>query len=193
MSDLIFYPETHQYFFDGKELPSVTTVLRFLSLDAYQYIDKYVLAAAADRGTRVHEACEDYDLYSHLPDYDEDYDIYNYVLAYAAFCADYQPLWIETEKALTDGEVAGTVDRIGKVKGITGLVVVDIKSSSKIYELSVSAQTYKYGDMYSKPCVPYCLHLKDNGTYEFRPLSVETGRKTWDICHKLHKLLEESK
>ena len=105
----------------------------------------------------------------------------------------YQPLWIETEKALTDGEVAGTVDRIGKVKGITDLVVVDIKSSSRIYELSVSAQTYKYGDMYSKPCVPYCLHLKDNGTYEFRKLDIAKGQETWNVCHKLHKLLEESK
>jgi hypothetical protein len=193
MSDLVFYPETHQYFYKGKELPSVTTVLRFLSLDAYQYIDKYVLAAAADRGTRIHEACEDYDLYGELPDYEEDYDIYNYVVAYAAFCADYQPMWIAIEEPITDGEVAGTVDRIGKVKGITGPVVVDIKSSSRIYELSVSAQTYKYGEMYSKPCVPYCLHLKDNGTYEFRQLDITKGQETWDACYKLHKLLEESK
>lgn len=171
----------------------MTHVLRFLSADAYKDIDKYVLDAAAERGTRIHEACEAYDLYGELPDYDEDYDIYNYVLAYASFCADFQPLWIETEKLLTDGEVAGTVDRIGRLKDVSGIAVVDIKSSSRIYELSVSAQTYKYGEMYSKPFIPYCLHLKDNGTYEFRPLSVETGRKTWDICYKLHKLLEECK
>ncbi len=151
------------------------------------------MQAAADRGTRIHEACEDYDLYGYLPDYDEDYDIYNYVLAYAAFCADYQPLWIETEKALTDGKVAGTVDRIGKVKGITGYAVVDIKSSSRIYELSVSAQTYKYGDMYGEPYSPYCLHLKDNGTYEFRKLDLVKGKQTWELCHELHELLEGNK
>lgn len=174
-------------------MPSVTHVLRFLSADAYKDIDKYVLDAAAERGTRIHEACEAYDLYGELPDYEEDYDIYNNVVAYAAFCADYQPMWIAIEEPITDGEVAGTVDRIGKVKGITAPVVVDIKSSSRIYELSVSAQTYKYGEMYSKPCVPYCLHLKADGTYEFRQLDIAKGQETWNVCYKLHKLLEECK
>ena len=86
-------------------------------------------------------------------------------------------MWIAIEEPITDGEVAGTVDRIGRVKSITVPMVVDIKSSSRIYELSVSAQTYKYGEMYSKPCVPYSLHLKDNGTYEFRQLDIAKGRR----------------
>ena len=81
-------------------------MLRFLSLDAHQYIDKYVLAAAADRGTRIHEACEDYDLCGNLPDYDEDYDIYNYVLAMLRSVQIISPYGLRP-KRLTDGEVAG--------------------------------------------------------------------------------------
>ena len=50
----------------------------------YKDIDKYVLDAAAERGTRIHEACEAYDLYGELPDYEEDYDITNYVVACTA-------------------------------------------------------------------------------------------------------------
>lgn len=177
----------------------MTHVLRFLSADAYKDIDKYVLDAAADRGTRIHEACEAYDLYGELPDYEEDYDIYNYVVAYAAFCADYQPMWIAIEEPITDGEVAGTVDRIGKVKGDPYHVVVDIKTSSKIHEASVSAQTYKYAKIYNRRYDDelildlYCLHLKADGTYEFRPLNCDKGLFIWNACYELHKLLEVCK
>ena len=191
-----FYPETHQYFLDGRELPSVTHVLRFLSQDAYGTIDKYVLANAAYRGTRVHEATEAYDLYGELPDYEEDYDIYNYALAYASFCNDYKPVWIEIETAITDGEVAGMVDRIGKVKGIYEYIVVDVKSSSKIYTDSVTAQIYKYANMYinANPAIPfmntYVLQLKNDGSYKFELLNMHRGIEVWNACYNLHKIIE---
>ena len=51
-----FDESTHTYTIDGKEVPSVTEVCRFLSYD--QKSDKPWLArVAADRGTRVHAAC----------------------------------------------------------------------------------------------------------------------------------------
>lgn len=197
MGDLIFYPETHTYWLDGKQLPSVTDVLRFLSQDAYSKISKYTLQTAAERGTRIHEACEVFDLYGELPDYEEDYDIFPYVTAYANFCNDYQPVWMAIEEPVTDGEYAGTVDRIGRVKGIDGLVCVDVKSSSKIYINSVSAQVYKYSNMYSQQSpVPvgeetsmYCLHLKNTGQYDFIKLDWLRGFQAWNACADLDKLI----
>ena len=194
MAQLIFYPENHTYWLDGEELPSVTHILRFLSQDAYKAIDPYVLRAAADRGSRVHAACETYDLYGELPDPDDDYDIYHYLVAYANFCAKYKPLWVEIETPLTDGETAGTVDRIGKVQGIDNFIVLDIKSSSVVDIASVSAQTYKYKDMYAREHsdfgdgLLYVLQLKDTGEYAFDPLSEFVGKYVWTTCQNLHKI-----
>lgn len=197
MAQLIFYPENHTYWLDGKELPSVTHILRFLSQDAYKAIDAYTLRAAADRGSRIHAACENYDLYGELPDPEADYDIYYYLVAYANFCAKYKPFWVEIETPLTDGEAAGTVDRIGKVEGINSFIVADIKSSSAVDTASVSAQTYKYKDMYAKDhsefgdSLLYVLQLKDTGEYVFEPLSEVTGEKVWNACQNLHDIKKE--
>lgn len=195
MADLIFYPENHTYWLDGKQLPSVTDVLRFLSQDAYSVISKYTLQTAANRGTKIHEACEVYDLYEELPDYEEDYDIYPYLLAYANFCNDYQPVWMAIEEPVTDGEYAGTVDRLGRLKDIDGLACIDIKSSSKIYKNSVSAQTYKYAEMYHNmhaiplPTKLMCLWLKKTGEYELIELDRNRGRKVWLACENLDRLI----
>ena len=56
MQKITFDAENHQYYIDGVEVPSVTTVCRFLAYD--QKSDKPWLArVAADRRTPVHEAC----------------------------------------------------------------------------------------------------------------------------------------
>lgn len=54
--NITFDEAAHRYTVDGVEVPSVTTVCRLLAYD--QKSDKPWLArVAADRGTRVHEAC----------------------------------------------------------------------------------------------------------------------------------------
>ena len=58
MGKLIFYDDKHIYEVDGKPLPSVSEVIRFLSREEYQDVSQYVLDNAADRGTKVHKACE---------------------------------------------------------------------------------------------------------------------------------------
>ena len=53
---ITFDEAAHRYTVDGVEVPSVTEVCRFLSVD--QKSDRPWLAkVAADRGTRVHAAC----------------------------------------------------------------------------------------------------------------------------------------
>lgn len=59
MHTLEFNHETHQYFVDGRELPSVTTVLKPLS--SIDKIPADVLARAAQFGQHVHTATEYHD------------------------------------------------------------------------------------------------------------------------------------
>ena len=194
LAQLIFYPENHTYWLDSEEIPSVTHVLRFLSQDSYKAIDPYVLRSAAERGSRIHAACETYDIYGHLPDPEEDFDIYYYLIAYANFCAKHKPLWVEIETPLTDGETAGTVDRIGKVEGIPSFVFVDIKSSVAVDIPSVAAQTYKYKQMYIKDHADfndgllYYLQLKDTGEFVFERLCETMGGHVWEVCKNLHEI-----
>lgn len=120
---LNFNEETHVYTYDGAVLDNVTYILRFLNGDMNK-VDPAVLAQAAERGTRVHEATLVYDMEHHI---DCDPDIEGYIRAYAAFLRDYRVSeWAYYEKPVTDGKIAGTFDRLGKVGGV--MTLVDIKS-----------------------------------------------------------------
>lgn len=58
---LAFEEKTHQYILNGMQvLPSVTTLMKPLSDTLYAGIRPETLQAAAERGTEVHSAIEDY-------------------------------------------------------------------------------------------------------------------------------------
>ena len=50
MGKLIFYDDKHVYEVDGKPLPSVSEVIRFLSKEEYQDVAHYTLDNASERG-----------------------------------------------------------------------------------------------------------------------------------------------
>lgn len=55
-----YLDEEHIYLVDGIELPSVTTLLKEKFSDKYSYVNPLVLKKAAEKGTEVHKAIEDY-------------------------------------------------------------------------------------------------------------------------------------
>ena len=57
---LEFYPETHTYLYDGLMLPSVTQILGVKYKNDYASVPPAVLNNAAQRGTAVHKAIENY-------------------------------------------------------------------------------------------------------------------------------------
>ena len=59
-SVLEFYPETHTYLYDGMMLPSVTQILGVKYRNDYASVPPAVLNNAAQRGTAVHKAIENY-------------------------------------------------------------------------------------------------------------------------------------
>ena len=59
-SVLEFYPETHTYLYEGLMLPSVSQILGMKYKNEYASVPPAVLNNAAQRGTAVHKAIENY-------------------------------------------------------------------------------------------------------------------------------------
>lgn len=60
MPELAFEDETHTYRLNGLVIPSVSTVMEPLKNELYKGIGDSTLANAADKGTIVHNAIENY-------------------------------------------------------------------------------------------------------------------------------------
>jgi hypothetical protein len=193
-----FREDTHQYFLDGVEFPSVTQICRFISREKNDKAPPHLLEAAADRGRRVHEYCMLYD-YDALEEVDS--DCVGYVKAYQAFLRDYRVVawwFVEKPSANADLGFAGTIDRYGWIDG--EFCLVDIKTSSVVDVDSLSAQLCGYAllinnESYSRPPrVDRCwgVQLKKDGTYKVVEIDLNKGKELFESCLKLHKLLEQN-
>lgn len=205
MGDFVFDADKHEYWLDGVELPSVTHIVRFLHFDAEKGVDKAVRNIAAERGTRIHEACLAYDYEGN--DVELDGDIVGHVEAYAAFCRDYKPEWRGAESPMHGTvcgvDVGGTPDRFGIIDGQP--CVVDIKTGSNAIKntVAVSAQTWAYAALIASQGLErginrriqfgtklFCLGLKSDGKYSFKELDFAVGGDAFVSCLRIHQLME---
>ena len=186
MQKITFDAENHQYYMDGVEVPSVTTVCRFLAYD--QKSDKPWLAkAAADRGTRIHAACAaiDYGIYP-----EETEDIAGYLKAYRRFLKDYRPDWDGIEYTVGDAQLglAGTIDRFGTLyDGRT--CILDIKTGSQLHDAPLRAQLTGYKRLLALdrgfyPEYLYALQLSKDGTYTM--VDVRQDDELLNACMFIH-------
>lgn len=179
---ILFDEAAHRYTVDGVEVPSITTVCRFLSYD--QKSDRPWLAqAAADRGTRIHAACAMID-YGEEPEETE--DIAGYLTAYRRFLYDYRPDWegIEYTVGNVSLGIAGTVDRFGTLYDGRSCIL-DIKTGASLHDAPLRAQLTGYGLLLIIcrgfwPDHLYALHLSKDGTYQLR--EVQKDRELLDAC-----------
>ena len=107
-----FEPVNHIYTVEGAKLPSVTQIMKPMSMMLYEGIPWDVLSAAADRGTRVHEQVSNFIRFGVL---EEDDDTAPYLAAYRAFSEKYKPEWIASEYRVFHKlmRYSGTVDLLG--------------------------------------------------------------------------------
>lgn len=136
MSKIEFLGDTHQYLYNGVLIPSVSAIIQD---DKYLGIPIDVLKKAAHRGTSVHTATEeiDKDKKVHI-----DNEYAPYVLQYALWKIKHRKEWTDVETIVYTEDYAGTVDRIQR-KG-DKVLICDIKTTSKIYEDSLSLQLAAY-------------------------------------------------
>ena len=193
MQKITFDAENHQYYIDGVEVPSVTTVCRFLAYD--QKSDKPWLArVAADRGTRIHAACAMID-YGEEPE--EDFETAGYLKAYRRFLKDYRPEWegIEYTTGSAGLGVAGTVDRFGTLyDGRT--CILDIKTGSQLHDAPLRAQLTGYKRLLALdrgfyPDHLYALQLSKDGTYHLR--EVQQDDELLNACIFINNAVERKK
>lgn len=189
-----FDEATHTYTVDGVEVPSVTTVCRFLSYD--QKSDKPWLAKeAADRGTRIHAACAAMDWLNDPVAYDP--DIAGYLLAYRRFLDDYRPDWEGIEYTVGNAAfgLAGTIDRFGHLYDGRSCIL-DIKTGAKLHDAPLRAQLSGYKrllvqDRHFWPDHLYALQLSRDGTYVLR--EVWQDDQLLDACMFIHKATERKR
>lgn len=191
MAQLLFYDEEHRYELDGEILPSVSEVLRFISREIYGEITQYKLDNAADRGTRIHKACEILDKYGAV---EVDAEIAPYIKAYMKFRKDHAVQWTQIEQAIYHPALkyAGTIDRRGSVDGVTA--TVDIKSSYRLHKPLVGAQLNGYDSAYAAlkgetTDKLFGLHLKPDATY--RLVEFPKDFTLFQSCLNIHNALKK--
>lgn len=190
MAKLIFFDADHSYQVDGETVPSVSEILRFMSREIYDSVTQWRLDNAADRGSRIHKACENIDRYGSC---EIASDIEPYIRAYIRFLQEHKPEWKRIEHAMyspTKG-YAGTLDRYGIIGGKR--TIVDIKSNSAVKAQLVAAQLAGYGWLACENDLPVdqvaYLHLRNTGEYCFK--IVEAATDAFQSCLTLHNALKK--
>lgn len=138
---LEYIDETHTYIYDGVILPSITQMLKFKFGNKYNSVDEKVLKRAAEKGTAVHQAIEDYE--KRNIDDEVCVELRNYKFLKKQF--DFKCLDNEVPIVLFYKDkpiAAGRVDLIIEDKGKVG--IADIKRTSVFDKEYVAYQTNLY-------------------------------------------------
>ena len=177
-----FDEKEHKYSYGGKQLPSVTTVIKeVLNITYPEYANFH-----ATRGTYVHKAIELY-LKNNLDFGSIDETIKPYLDSFITFQnkANIEPVLLEERFADKNISFAGTVDIVGKVKGKTYLF--DIKTGQK--QDSYNAQMAGYKKLLNDNDINidgiYILDLKPAGC---RAIKVENIEKYWGLFEGMLKV-----
>jgi hypothetical protein len=174
---------SHTYRWKGEKKDCVSDMLKLVDVIQMQGIPARYLDEASIRGSRVHEATEDYD-YGLLDILDDEWnrdnqDIIGYVMAYINFTEDekYKGLPVATEISLYSEtlNMCGTIDLVKKVGN--DLIIFDKKTSSKVGTLRSILQLNAYRIMWNenfdqKVEKLYILQLKPNGEYIVKEIKV---------------------
>lgn len=182
---LEFFEKAHVYKLDGFEIPSVSEVMKPLSDARYSNIDVRTLNKAADKGTAVHNAIENWIKFG-IEDVPEQFDGY-----FEAF----KKWWEESKPEAVGSEIrvchkvmryAGTVDLVAYVG--ERLTLVDYKSTAAISDMTCGVQLEAYSraleDMGVKVERKMILHLKSNGKYTVHEYQ-ERDNARWNVFASL--------
>lgn len=171
-SGFIFKPETHQYFLDGVELPSVTSILKAEGFINTQFYTEF----GRDRGTATHLACQ------LLDEDDLDWETLDpvlepYVRAYELFKkqSGFQPISIERQVYNPTLRYAGTLDRTGAFT--QDAAIIDIKTGSIPNWAGLQLEAYRA--CLNEPRRRFALELRENATYKLKEFKDPNDKHTW--------------
>lgn len=186
-SKLDFSEESHIYSLRGLLLPSVTQIMKPMSLMLYNGIQSQKLMEAADRGTRAHSQVEAIVKYG-VVEYDEDTE--PYIDAFESFQAAYKPTWIGSEYRTFHQQLryAGTVDLIGYIKPDdgNGVDVIDLKTTASFHPVMLGTQVSAYAEALKSQGIAvrdlYGLQVTRYGKFRFEKLDAKEGFRLFLMC-----------
>ena len=165
--ELTFFEHDHIYRLNGVEIPSVSALMEPLSQKHYGSIDPDILAAAARRGTIVHNATENF----------VQFGIEDIEPAYAGYLEAFKKWWTLRKPEVLGTECrvyhkilryAGTEDLVCRIDG--HVTLVDYKTSLAVNEMLCGVQLEGYDRAFESHGFTVearkILHLKRNGSFE---------------------------
>jgi hypothetical protein len=190
---LTFNEAKHEYRWEGKVVPGVTSILE--QAHSFGFVSKELLEAAQNRGTYVHKLCELDDLHDLHPD-EESGEHGGYLAGWRSFVADYGAVWegVEARGYSRMFGFAGTLDRNGRLERKFGKTkwVVDIKTSEQHHKVW-GMQTAAYRQILAEVEAHWALarratvQLRSDGKYRFIPWD---SPKDWPAFQSLITLLD---
>lgn len=137
--ELEFEEQKHIYTLRGMELPSVTKIMQPLSSFIYSRVDARTLNAAADKGTIVHNACENFIKFG-IVDISAGYS--GYIDAFLKWHEDYSPEILASETRLYHKVMryAGTADMVAIVDGVLTLIDINQRTSWRRWPAASSSK-----------------------------------------------------
>jgi len=181
MSELIYKPEPHEYWYGGQQLPGITTVLRHLGYDGSG--SAFYTANSRQKGSAVHLACDVADTMA--PDCNDlDWvldncfenlhpEIVPYLAGWLLFRQEKQYRPEGGEKALVDTQlrICGKPDSWGSIRGLRSVVIdrKTWKNQGAKPKRSSELQTAEYKRMLRELGHPmderWVVKLPGNGRY----------------------------
>lgn len=186
--DLVFNSEGHRYFFKGREVPSVSQILKTIGITRdYGKVDPFY----RERGTYVHKAVEFHVKQTLDEDSLDQQNIVPYLRAFQAFESSEGYLVNKTEVPLYSEKYgfAGTIDHISEFEdsGILGEGITDLKvteNSDKAADLQLCAYAILYYENYGRwPAFRMVLEL--HGDETSKPIFYKTDPTIWEAVMQL--------
>lgn len=179
--ELDFKEEPHIYLLDGVQIPSVSAIMEPLSRAKYDGINEAVLQKAADRGTAIHNAIENYVLYG-IVDIPQDFK--PYIDAFLDWWDLAKPDAVGTEIRMYHKlmNYAGTCDLLCYIGGELNLI--DYKSTYAVSEKLCGVQLEAYRQALKSHEIEIArkriLHLKKDGKHRVVEFPTEDGAR-WRV------------
>ncbi len=185
MKGLTFESSTHTYRFDGLVLPSVTTIMQPLSEAEYGGISDTTLNKAAERGSAVHNAIENWIKYQ-IDDISPEYQGY-----YNGF----KEWWTKNNPQIVGSEIrfyhllmkyAGTGDLLCYIGDELNLI--DYKTTYALKDMLCKVQLEAYSQILSSHGIyvqkKRILLLKTDGTYDVAEYPIKDA-EAWRVFGSL--------
>lgn len=190
LPELTFDPGPHIYRLNGEEIPSVSRLMEPLKAVGYAGVDEKVLERAAQRGTAVHEAIENYCKYG-IEDIPP--QLSAYFDAFLEWNRIFKPKVIGSEimmyhKILRYG---GTIDVLAEVN--EELTLIDVKTTSKLLEKSCGVQLEAYAQALASHDIfiqrKRILHLMKNGKWAYPEFPAKDAER-WRVLGALKTIYD---